>query len=201
MAKLLTLSKKEIEDRTLYYVDSLGDRSGRRAIAARALGVSLRSIDAYCAPSDHRVIPADKLFQLVIEAHFRELYVINHQKTIDIYDDNDDLIGSTNRESDASFLADVHCGRLLMRRPEYVKSAPAIVMSDELKLRSRLRRIVASGKIDKRQICRTLGCDEYVLVDMQSELGRGKYGRMPDRTGVEILESYVRGQFEEEYAA
>lgn len=199
MAKLLTLSKKEIEDRTLYYVDSLGERSGRRAIAARTLDVSLRSIDAYCAPSDPRVIPADKLFQLVIEAHFRELYVINHQKTIDIYDDCDDLIGSTNRVSDASFLADTHCGRIVMR-PTKFGSAPEIVMSEEQILRSRLRKIVASGKVEKRQICRTLGCDEFVLIDMQSEMGRGQYGRKPDRTGVEILESYVRGQFEE-YAA
>lgn len=196
MAKLLTLSKKEIEDRTLYYVDSLGDRSGRRAIAARALGVSLRSIDAYCAPSDHRVIPADKLFQLVIEAHFRELYVINHQKTIDIYDDCDELIGSTNRVPDALFLADAHCGRIAMRPPKY-GSTPEIIISEEQILRSRLRRIVASGKVEKRQICRSLGCDEYVLIDMQSEMGRGKFGRMPDRVGVEILESYVQGQFEE----
>lgn len=199
MAKLLTLTKKEIEDRTVYYVDSLGDRSGRRAIAARILGVSLRSIDAWCAPSDPRVIPADKLFQLVIEAHFRELYVVNHQKIIDIYDDCDDLIGSTNRASDASFLADVHCGRIVMR-PTKFGSAPEIVMSEEQILRSRLRRIVASGKVEKRQICRSLGCDEYILIDMQSEMGRGKYGRQPDRTGVEILESYVRGKFEE-YAA
>lgn len=199
MAKLLTLTKKEIEDRTAYYVDSLGNRSGRRAIAARILGVSLRSIDAYCAPSDPRVIPADKVMQLVIEAHFRELYVANFQKIIDIYDDCDDLIGSTNRVADASFLADVHCGQIAMR-PVKFGSTPEIIMSEEQILRSRLRKIVASGKVEKRQICRTLGCDEYVLIDMQSEIGRGKYGRIPDRTGIEILESYVRGQFEE-YAA
>ena len=196
MAKLLTLTKKEIEDRTAYYVDSLGERSGRRAIAARASSASLRSIDAYCAPSDPRIIPSDKLFQLVIEAHFRELYVANYQKIIDIYDDCDDLIGSTNRVADASFLADVHCGRIAMR-PAKFGPTPEITMSDEQILRSRLRRIVASGKIDKKQICRTLGCDEYVLIDMQSEMCRGKYGRMPDRTGIEILESYVRGQFDE----
>lgn len=199
MAKLLTSTKKEIEERTVYYVDSLGERSGRRAIAARILGVSLRSVDAWCAPSDPRVIPADKLMQLVIETHFRELYVVNHQKIIDIYDDCDDLIGSTNRESDASFLADVHCGRMMMRRPKYATSAPALIMSEELKLRSGLRKVVASGKVDARQICRTLGCDEYALIDMQSEVGRGKYGRMPDRTGVDILESYVAGLME--YAA
>jgi hypothetical protein len=200
MAKLLTLTKKEIEDRTAYYVDSLGDRSGRRAIAARILGVSLRSIDAWCAPSDPRVIPADKLMQLVIEAHVRELYVVNHQKIIDIYDDCDELIGSANRAPDASFLADVHCGRIVMRPPENGWRTPEILMSDEQLLRSRLRKTVASGKIDKRQICRTLGCDEYVLIDMQSEVGRHRFGRMPDRTGVEILESYVWAQ-DGEYAA
>lgn len=194
MAKLLTLTKKEIEERTVYYVDSLGERSGRRAIAARILGVSLRSVDAWCAPSDPRVIPADKLFQLVIEAHFCELYVVNHSKVIDIYDDCDDLIGSTNRVADASFLADVHCGRIVMRPTKSGLSTPEIIMSEEQILRSRLRKIVASGKIDRRQICRTLGCDEYVLIDMQSEIGRGRFGRTPDRTGVEILESYVWAQ-------
>lgn len=199
MANLLTLTKEKIKERTVYYVDSLGERSGRRAIAARVLGVSLKSIDAWCAPSDPRVTPADKLFQLVIEAHFRELFVINHQKTIDIYDDCDELIGSTNRESDASFLVDVHRGRMMMRRPKYATSAPAIIMSEELKLRSRLRKIVASGKIDKRQICRTLGCDEYVLIDMQSEVGRTRFGRIPDKVSVDVLESYVAGQME--YAA
>lgn len=199
MAKLLTLTKREIEERTVYYVDSLGERSGRRAIAARILGVSLRSIDAWCAPSDPRVIPADKLMQLVIEAHFRELYVINHQKIIDIYDDCDDLIGSTNRAADASFLADVHGGSIAMRPAKYGRLIPQIDMSQEQILRSRLRRIVASGKIDGRQICRTLGCDAYVLIDMQSEMCRGKFGQMPDRTGVEILESFVASQME--YAA
>lgn len=199
MAKLLTLTKKEIEDRTAYYVDSLGDRSGRRAIAARILGVSLRSVDAWCAPSDPRVIPADKLMQLVIEAHFRELYVVNHIKIVDIYDDCDELIGSTNRVPDALFLADAHCGRIAMRPPKY-GSTPEIIISEEQILRSRLRRIVASGKVEERQICRSLGCDEYVLIDMQSELGRGQYGRQPDRTGVEILESYVWAQGGE-YAA
>lgn len=196
MAKLLTLLKKEIEERTVYYVDRLGERSGRRAIAARVLGVSLRSIDAWCAPSDTRVIPADKLFQLVIEAHYRELYVVNHQKIIDIYDDNDELIGSANTAADASFLADVHCGSMARRPAKYGRSIPQIVMSEEQILRSRLRKIVASEKIDKRQICRTLGCDDYVLIDMQSEMCRGKFGRMPDKTGVEILESFVAGQME-----
>lgn len=60
MEKLLTLTKREIEERTVYYVDSLRERSGRRAIAARILGVSLRSIDAWCAPSDPRVMTADR---------------------------------------------------------------------------------------------------------------------------------------------
>lgn len=190
MAKLQKLTKKEIEDRTAYYVDSLGDRSGRRAIAARTLGVSLRSIDAWCAPSDPRVIPADKLLQLVIEAHFRELYVVNHMKIIDIYDDCEELIGSTNRAADASFLADVHCGRIVMRPLGGRWATPEIKILGEQLLRSRLRKIVASGTVDKKQICRTLRCDEYVLIDMQSEMGRSKFGRMPDPTGVEILESY-----------
>ncbi|WP_276117955.1 hypothetical protein [Pararhizobium qamdonense] len=200
MEKLLTLSKKEIEQRTVYYVDSLGERSGRRAIAARILGVSLRSIDAWCAPSDPRVIPADKLMQLVIEAHFRELYVINYSKIIDIYDDCDDLIGSTNRAADASFLADTHCRRIAMRPRGGGWATPELIMSEEQILRSRLRKIVTSGEIEKRQICRTLGCDEYALIDMQSELRRARFGRMPDRTGIEILEGYVWGQ-SGEYAA
>jgi hypothetical protein len=197
MAKLLTLTRKEIEERTAYYVESLGDRSGRRAVAARLLGVSLRAVDAWCAPSDPRVIPAEKLFQLVIEKHFRELYIVNHVKIIDIYDDCEELIGSANYAADASFLADVHCGRIVMRPLGGRWATPEITMSEDQLLRSRLRKIVASGKVDKRQICRTLGCDEYVLIDMQSEVGRSRFGPMPDRTGVEILESYIWSQAEE----
>lgn len=86
-----------------------------------------------------------------------------------------------------------------MRPAKYGGLIPQIDMSQEQILRSRLRRIVASGKIDGRQICRTLGCDAYVLIDMQSEMSRGKFGQMPDRTGVEILESFVASQME--YAA
>ena len=76
-------------------------------------------------------------------------------------------------------------------------STPEIIMSQEQILRSRLRKVVASEKIDKKQICRTLGCDAYTLIDMQSEIGRYQFGKMPDRTAVEILESYVRSQAEE----
>ncbi|MGI0524024.1 hypothetical protein [Rhizobium giardinii] len=196
MAKLLTLSKKEILKRAAYYIDRLADNSGKRAVAARAVGVSMRAVDSWCEPADPRSIPADKLMQLVIEAHFKELYVVNHQKVIDIYDEDSELIGSANHAAHASFLADVHHGYITMRPPKYGKT-PEIIMSAEQLLRSRLRRIVASGKIDIRQVCRTLGCDEYVLIDMQSEMARPQYGRMPDRTGVEILESYIRLQAEE----
>lgn len=190
MAKLQTLTKREIKERTEYYVDRLGGRSGRRAIGARALGVSLQYVEAWCDPSEPDVIPADKLMQLVIEAHFRELYIIDYGKIIDIYDDCEVLIGSANNAEIASFLADTHCGRIVMRPREVRWPTPEIKMSDEQLLRSRLRKTVSSGSVDIRQICRTLGCDEYVLIDMQSELARSKFGRMPDPRGVEILESY-----------
>ncbi|MCZ8158329.1 MAG: hypothetical protein O9256_00295 [Rhizobiaceae bacterium] len=191
MAKLLTLTKKEIKERTQYYVDRLGDRSGRRAIGARVLGVSLQYVEAWCDPSDPNVIPADKLMQLVIEAHFHELYIIDYGKIIDIYDDCEVLIGSANNAEKASFLADTHCGRLVMRPREVRWETPKIKMSEEQLLRSRLRKVVASGKVDIKQICRELNCDEYVLIDMQSEMTLFKFSRMPERTHVEVLESYV----------
>lgn len=190
MAKSQTLTKREIKERTEYYVDRLGDRSGRRAVGARALGVSLQYVEAWCDPTEPDVIPADKLMQLVIEAHFRELYIIDYGKIIDIYDDCEVLIGSANNAEIASFLADTHCGKIVMRPREVRWPTPEIKVSDEQLLRSRLRKTVSSGSVDKRQICRTLACDEYVLIDMQSELACSKFGRMPDPTGVEILESY-----------
>ncbi|MBY3594177.1 hypothetical protein HJA87_30575 [Rhizobium bangladeshense] len=197
MAKLLTLSKEEILKRALYCIDRLTDNSGRRAVAARAVGVSLRAIESWCEPADPRSVPAASLMKLVIEAHFHELRIGTISKIIDIYDENDDLIGSANSAADASFLADVHRGRVVMRPTKIERFSSSIVMSEEQLLRSRLRKIVASGKIDIRQICGTLGCDEYVLIDMQSEINRHQFGRMPDRTGVEILESYMRSQTEE----
>ena len=190
MAKLQTLTKREIKERTEYYVDRLGDRSGRRAIGARILRVSLKSVEAWCDPSDPNLIPADKLMQLVIEAHFRQLNIINYGKIIDIYDDCEELIGSTNNAEEASFLADTHRGRIVMRPSRVGWPTPEMKMSEEQLLRSRLRKVVASGRIDAKQICRELNRDEYGLIDMQSELARTKFGRMPDPTGVEILESF-----------
>lgn len=196
MAKFLTLTKEEVLKRTLYYIEKLADNSGRRAVAARAAGVSLRAVESWCEPGDPRTIPADKLMQLVIEAHFHELRIGNSANVIDIYDDCDEVIGSTNVVADASFLADVHYGYISMRPSKY-SSTPVITLSAEQLLRSRLRKIVASGKVDIRHICRTLGCDTYALIDMQSEIGRYQFGKMPDRTAVEILECYVRSQSEE----
>lgn len=191
MAKLQKLTKRERKERTEYYVDRLGDRSGRRAIGARVLGVSLQYVEAWCDPSEPDVIPADKLMQLVIEAHFRELYIIDYGKIIDIYDDCEVLIGSANNAEIASFLADTHCGRIVMRPREVRWPTPEIKMSEEQLLRSRLRKVVASGKVDIKQICRELNCDEYALIDMQSEMALFKFSRMPERTHVEVLESYV----------
>lgn len=191
MAKVLTLTKKEIEARTLYYIERLGAGAAGRDAAASVLGNTRRAIESWCEPADPRVIPADKLMSLVIEVHFRELYVSNHIKIIDIYDDCDDLIGCTNRAPDALFLADVHCGRIAQRLPKHEFTAWEIVLSEEQKLRSRLRKVVASGKIPVKQICRTLGCDEYVLIDMQSEVAQRCFGRMPNPMAVEILESFI----------
>ncbi len=64
-------------------------------------------------------------------------------------------------------------------------------MSDGQILRSRLRKIVASDRVDTRQSCRTLGCDDYLLIDLQSEIHRHQFGWMPYRAAIEILESYV----------
>lgn len=191
MATAPKLTRKEVEERTEYYFDRLGDRSGRRAIGARLLGASLKSVEAWCNPSDPNLIPADKLMQLVIEAHFRQLNIINYGKIIDIYDDCEELIGSTNNAEEASFLADTHRGRIVMRPSRVGWPTPEMKMSEEQLLRSRLRKVVASGRIDAKQICRELNCDEYGLIDMQSEMARFKFGRMPDPSGVEMLESYV----------
>lgn len=45
MAKLLTLTKKEIEDRTLYYIGRLRERGDCRDSAAQDLEVSRRTVD------------------------------------------------------------------------------------------------------------------------------------------------------------
>jgi len=52
MAKMLTLTKKEIEDRTLYYIGRLSEHGDCRDSAAQDLEVSRRTVDGWCGPVD-----------------------------------------------------------------------------------------------------------------------------------------------------
>lgn len=185
MAKVLTLTKKEIQERALYYIDTVGGRDA----AASVVGSTRRAVDSWCAEADPRTIPSEKLMALCLEAHFRALYVSNYIRIIDIYDNSDELIGCTNRASDAQFLADIHQGYITPRSRTDGRTFE-IVLTAEQRVRSRLRKIIAARQFDRVQICRTLGCDEYVLIDMQQEVARTRFGRMPNQTAVDILQTY-----------
>ncbi len=197
---MLTLTKKEIEDRTLYYIGRLSEHGDCRDSAAQDLEVSRRTVDAWCGPADPRVIPPQKLLELITEVTFRDLYVLNHSKIVDIYDADNEFLGATNRVPEALFLADMHGGYIQRRPIKHARFASDIVISEQQCVRSQLRKIIHSGKIAKKQICSVVGCDEYRLIDMISEVGRHNFGIEPDRFKVALLETYVLAQVEE-YAA
>lgn len=200
MAKLLTLTKKELEDRTLYYIGRLSEHGDCRDGAAQDLEVSRRTVDGWCGPADPRVIPAQKLLELITEVTFHQLYVLNHLKIVDIYDADDEFLGATNRVPEALFLADMHGGYIQRRPIKHARFATDIVISEQQRVRSQLRKIIYSGKLSKKQICSVMGCDGYRLIDMISEVGRHNFGVQPDSFKVSLLETYIRAQVEE-YAA
>jgi hypothetical protein len=195
MAIKLTYTKSEIEAQTVFYIECLGDRGERRDSAAMALGVSRRTIDAWCSPADPRVIPAAQMLQLVTEVTFRQSPGIDYQRMLDIYDSAGDLMATTSKRAIALYIADIARSEIQARQFRGV-TRPVTITADEL-TRSKLRKLVFSNILSKKQICSTLGCDEYVLIGMMTEVARHRYGRMPDAFKLALLETYVGDQVEE----
>lgn len=143
------------------------------------------------------MIPSQKLLELITEVTFRDLSVLNYSKIVDIYDADGELLGATNRVPEALFLADMHGGYIQRRPIKYDRFATDIVISEQQRVRSQLRKIIHSGKLSKKQICSVMGCDEYRLIDMISEVGRHNFGVQPDGFKISLLETYILAQVEE----
>lgn len=183
------LSKKEIENLLLRVLSHFGEYgNGRRDSAALSIGVSRRTLDAWCSQADPRTVPAKQLWELEIEGAFRDLPVKFGEDILDAYDENDEHITSTTDKYRAVFLSDVHCGSVQTRNGKRLE------LSEQLQQRSRLRRMIASGKVSWSQACDALGCDAYVLICYISE---DRHRRTPPEFQVRLLEAYVREQMEE----
>ena len=178
------LSKKEIENLLAKVLANFGEHgSARRDSAALYIGVSRRTLDAWCSQADPRTIPARQLWELEVEGAFRDLPVKFGEDIVDVYDESDEHIASTTDKHRAVFIADVHNGSVQTR------TGKRLELSSQLQLRSRLRRMIASGKISWSQACDALGCDQYVLICYMSE---DRHYRTPPEFQVRLLEAYVR---------
>ncbi|RVL87691.1 hypothetical protein CN140_01800 [Sinorhizobium meliloti] len=161
-------SKRAIELQTVYYIDHLGDRGDRRDIAASVCDVTRRTVDAWCSAADPRVISADNLLALATEATARQVALLEDDKIYQVHDNDGHLIGNYRDAGYAIYVAD-----MLRCQASRVDGRP-IQLTEEQQLRSRLRRIIATGHIPLKQIAQMVGGDEYVLVDKIVELRNRK---------------------------
>lgn len=122
--------------------------------------------------------------------------MLNHTKIVDIYDADGEYLGATNCVREALFLADMHGGCIQRRPIKHARFATDIVVSEQQRVRSQLRKIVHSGKLTRKQICSVMDCDEYRLIDMISEVGRHNFGVRPDTFKVSLLETCIRAKVE-----
>lgn len=159
-------SKRAIEQQTQFYVSFLGDRSERRDIAAEVCDVSRRTIDAWCSSSDPRIISADNLFLLAMAAHERQKAIMDADKIYRVTGGfgNTDIIGEYRHLGIAQFVADT-CGHSVFR----IDDRP-VQLTEQQQLRSKLRKIYMSGKIQKWELVHMFARDEYELVLTMVEL-------------------------------
>ncbi|MFQ6238263.1 hypothetical protein [Sinorhizobium meliloti] len=89
----------------------------------------------------------------------------------------------------ATFIADIEGGRWELNPSGFVlPTQPSL----PLQLRSRLRRIIRSGRVSENQACQALSCCPHTLVAWQLE---PPVGRMtPPEFGIRLLEAYVAEQ-------
>lgn len=158
-----SFTKRAIELWTVDLIKHFGNPSERRDAAADYLHVSRRTIDAWCSASDPRVISAEMLIELAIGATMGQVAIMKADETYDLICD-DEVLGSFGDVSHAAFIADLR-GYDVVR-----KDGRPVQMTDEQKLRSRLRRQIAAGYMSLNQLSDFIGGDEYAVVDKIIEL-------------------------------
>lgn len=158
-----SFTKRAIELWTTQLVNQFGSRKERRDEAASWMEVSTRTIDAWCSAADPRVISAESLKELAVGATMGQGAILEADQIYDVVDDGD-LVDTFRDVGHAAYIADLR-GYELVRR-----DGRKVQMTDEQQLRSRLRKIIASGHLTLHQIAQWTGGDEYAVVDNIAEV-------------------------------
>jgi hypothetical protein len=186
-----SFTKRAIEVWTTQLVNQFGDRSTRRASAAEWLDVTRRTIDAWCSASDPRVISAEMLMELAVGATIHQAPVVGADMIYDVVTEDGEIITTQRDVGLAAYVADLK-GHQVLRR-----DGRPLQMTEEQKVRSRLRRIIASGHLTLSQLSGWLCRDDYGVVDRIVELRSRKYPHVHDfavdRIDREIKHGYDSG--------
>lgn len=158
-----SFTKRAIELWTAQLVSHFGNRNERRDEAADYMEVSRRTIDAWCSASDPRVISAELLMELAIGATLGQGSILDADQIYDVMND-DEVIGTFRDVGHAAYIADLR-GYTVVRR-----DGREVQMTEEQRLRSKLRKIIASGHLTLREIAQWTGGDEYTVVDKIMEI-------------------------------
>ncbi|TAX58904.1 hypothetical protein ELI02_02060 [Rhizobium leguminosarum] len=168
-------------------ISHFGDRAERRDEAAEWVGVSARTVDAWCCASDPRVISADMLMELAVGATINQASIMEADKIYDVVNDGE-IITSLRDVGHAAYIADLRGYEVVRRDGKPVR------MTEEQQVRSRLRKIIASGHLTLRQISQWVGGNEYAVVDrimeVRSRTHKNLYDFTVDRIDREIRHGY-----------
>ncbi len=140
-----SFTKRSIELWTVQLVNHFGDRKERRDQAAGWMDVSARTIDAWCSASDPRVISAESLMELALGATIHQGSILESDQIYDVISD-DEVVASFRDAGHAAYIADLRSYKVVRRDGRQLQ------MTEEQHVRSRLRKIIASGHLTLRQV-------------------------------------------------
>lgn len=186
-----SFTKLAIERWTVQLISNFGDRSARRAEAAEWLGVSPRTIDAWCSANDPRVISAELLMELAVGATINEAPLLEADQIYDVVT-GDEIITSLRDVGHAAYIADLRGYEVVRRDGKPVR------MTEEQQVRSRLRKIIASGHLSLRQISQWIGGDEYALVDRIMEVRNRTHKTLYDFT-IDRIDREIKHGYDESW--
>lgn len=187
-----SFTKRGIEIWTTQLVNTFGDRNTRRDSAAAWLDVSRRTIDAWCSASDPRVISAEMLMELAVGATLKQTAIIEADMIYDVINDGE-IIGTFRDVGHAAYVADLR-GYQVVRR-----DGRPVQMTEEQQVRSRLRRIIASGHLTLSQISQWICRDEYGVVDRIVELRSRQHPTLHDFS-VDRIDGALKRGYDSEWA-
>lgn len=187
-----SFTKRGIEIWTTQLVNKFGDRNERRDNAAEWQGVSRRTIDAWCSASDPRVISAEMLMELAVGATIYQAPIIEADMIYDVVSDDGEIITTQRNIVHAAYVADLK-GHQVLRR-----DGRPLQMTEEQHIRSRLRKIIASGHLTLSQLSSWLCRDDYGVVDRIVELRSRKYPNVHD-FAIDRIDREIRHGYDESW--